>query len=89
MHQNHEPGEKMFVDFAGDTIPVIIITTGETRMAQIFIAVLGYSNYSYAEAMWKQDTQVTTNAVVNSLEYFQGSPKTIVPDNMKTAVSKP
>ena len=89
MHQNHEPSEKMFIDFAGDTIPIICVYTGEITLAQIFVAVLGYSSCTYAEAMYKQDSQATVNAAVNSLEYFEGSPNVVVPDNMKTAVSKP
>lgn len=88
MHQHHEPGEKMFVDFAGDTVPIYCSDTGEVIEALIFVATLGYSNYTYVEAMYRQDLRSVINAVVNSLKYFKGSPKVIVPDNMKTAVTK-
>ncbi len=88
MHQHHEPGEKMFIDFAGDTVRVYGSNTGEVIEAQIFVAVLGYSNYTYVEAMYKQDSRSVINAVVNSLKYFKGSPRVIVPDNMKTAITK-
>jgi transposase len=53
LRQEHRAGEKMFVDYAGATIPAENPTTGEVRQAQIFVAVLGASSYSYAEATWK------------------------------------
>jgi transposase len=54
MRQTHRAGEKLFVDYAGQTMPVIDRLTGEVRQAQIFVAVLGASNYTYAEATWTQ-----------------------------------
>lgn len=54
MRQTHTPGEKLFVDYAGQTIPIIDGATGEIRQAQLFVAVLGASNYTYAEATWTQ-----------------------------------
>jgi transposase len=54
MRQTHRAGEKLFVDYAGQTVEVIDRTSGEVRMAQIFVAVLGASNYTYAEATWSQ-----------------------------------
>jgi transposase len=50
LRQEHRPGEKLFVDWAGDTIPVYDPATGEARPAQLFVAVMGASNYTYAEA---------------------------------------
>ena len=55
MRQTHVGGDKLFVDYAGDTVPVIVDRlTGEIRQAQIFVAVMGASNFSYAEATWTQ-----------------------------------
>ncbi len=55
MRQSHPGGDKLFVDYAGDTVPVIVDRlSGETRAAQIFVAVLGASNFTYAEASWTQ-----------------------------------
>jgi len=55
MRQAHAGGEKLFVDYAGDTVPVIVDRlTGKTQPAQIFVAVLGASNFTYAEASWTQ-----------------------------------
>ncbi|MGC8462026.1 MAG: IS21 family transposase, partial [Candidatus Dormibacteria bacterium] len=62
---------------------------GEIRKAQVLVATLGYSNYTYVEAMWQMDSAATLNAVCNALEYFGGVPEVIVPDNMKTAVTRP
>ena len=50
MRQDHRAGEKLFVDYAGQTVPVVDRLTGEVREAQIFVAVLGVTNYTYAEA---------------------------------------
>jgi transposase len=61
MRQSHKAGEKLFVDYAGQTVPIIDPETGEIQQAQVFVAVLGASNYTYAEAQWqptlsRQDT---------------------------------
>ena len=50
MRQTHRAGEKLFIDYAGPTVPVVCAATGEIRTAQIFVAVLGASNYTFAEA---------------------------------------
>ena len=54
MRQHHRAGEKIFIDHCGPTVPVIDRRTGEIRQAQIFVAVLGASNYTFAEATWTQ-----------------------------------
>ena len=55
MRQSHTGGDKLFVDYAGDTVPVIVDRlTGQVRPAQIFVAVMGASNFTYAEASWTQ-----------------------------------
>lgn len=89
LRQEHRAGEKLFVDYAGDTVPVIDSKTGEITEASIFIAVLGASNYTYAEASWNQDLGSWIRSHVRALEFMGGSPAILVPDNCKTAVLRP
>lgn len=87
--QHHKAGEKVFIDFAGPTVPIIDSAENETLQAQIFVAVLGASNYTYVEACKSQDVPSVIQAVCHTLEYFGGVPEVIVPDNLKAAVIKP
>lgn len=86
MRQNHRAGEKLFIDYAGQTVPVTDPATGEVRQAQIFVAVLGASNYSYAEAMWTQELGPWIGAHCRALEFLGGVPAILVPDNLKAGV---
>lgn len=86
LRQEHVPGEKAFVDYAGQTVPVVDRETGEIREAQIFVGVLGASNYTYSEASWTQDLQSWIGAHVRMFEYFGGAPRVLVPDNLKSGV---
>src|ERR1700737_3300523 len=80
---------KLFVDYAGDTVPVIIARlTGKTRPAQIFVAVLGASNFTYAEASWTQALGDWIGAHTRAFEAIGGVPNLLVPDNTKVAVIK-
>lgn len=88
MRQEHRAGEKMFVDYAGPTVPVVDQETGEVREAQIFVAVLGASSYAYVEAQWSQDLASFIGGHVRALEFFGGVPALIVPDNLKSAVRR-
>ena len=88
LRQQHEPGDKLFVDYAGQTVPVTDRYSGEIRDAQIFVAVLGCSNYSYAEAAFSQQLPDWLGAHVRALEYIDGVPRAIVPDNLKSAVKR-
>lgn len=89
MRQAHAGGDKLFVDYAGDTAPVVIDRlTGEIRDAQIFVAVLGASSFTYAEATWTQGLADWIGAHVRALEAIGGVPRSIVPDNTRTAVVK-
>ena len=88
MRQNHKAGEKLFIDYAGPTVPVVDPQTGEIRPAQIFVAVLGASNYTYCEATWTQSLPDFLGAHVRALEFFGGAPRLFVPDNLKAAVTK-
>lgn len=89
MRQLHRAGEKLFVDYAGQTMPITDSTTGTIKEAQIFIAVLGASNYIYAEASYTQSLPDWIMAHVRAFEYIGGVPEIVVPDNLKSAVSKP
>lgn len=72
--QNHAPGEKLFVDYAGHTVPVIDRYSGEIHPAQIFVAVLGCSNYTYACATRTQSLRDWLDAHVQALEFIGGTP---------------
>jgi len=87
MRQTHRAGEKLFVDYAGQTVEVIDRHTGEVRSAQIFVAVLGASSYTYAEATWTQ-TLPDWIAHVRAFQFFGGVTEVVVPDNLKSGVSK-
>ena len=88
MRQDHRAGEKLFVDYCGPTIPIVNPDTGEFKNAQIFVAVLGASNYTFACASWSQKQQDWINAHVTAFTFFGGVPEIIVPDNLKSAVRK-
>lgn len=88
LRQTHKAGEKLFVDYAGQTIPVVERETGEIRQAQIFVAVLGASNYTFAHAAFDQGLPNWIISHIRALEYFGGVPEVIVPDNLKSGVAK-
>ncbi len=89
MRQTHAAGERLFVDYAGDGVPVVIDRlTGEIRKAQIFVAVLGASSFTFAHASWTQALPDWIDAHVRALEAIGGVPHLLVPDNTKTAVIK-
>lgn len=87
MRQTHKAGEKLFVDYAGQTVPIVSHVTGEMRTAQIFVAVLGASNYTFCEATWSQKLPDWINSHVRAFEYLQGVPEIVVPDNLKSGVT--
>ncbi len=87
MRQHHRAGEKLFVDYAGQTVPVTDPTTGLAREAQIFVAVLGASNYTYAEATWTQQLPDWIASHQRAFRFFGGTPEILVPDNLKSAVT--
>jgi transposase len=86
MRQEHRAGDKLFVDYAGQTVPVINRDTGEVKETQIFVAVLGASNYTFAEATWTQSLSDWINSHVRAFDFFGGVPEVVVPDNLKSAV---
>jgi hypothetical protein len=89
MRQTHGAGEKLFVDYAGDTVTVVVDRLNDkTRQAHLFVAVLGASSLSYAEARWTETLPDWLGCHVNALEAFGGAPALFVPDNAKVAVIK-
>lgn len=89
MRQIHRAGEKLFVDWAGDTIPYRDRDSGATHRASLFVAVLGASSYTYAEVTGDQKLGNWIGAHMRAFEFFQGCPDLVVPDNTKTAVTSP
>lgn len=89
MRQVHVAGEKLFVDYSGQKLPITDAATGEIRDAEIFVAVLGASNYTFAEATWTQGLGDWTKSHVHAFEYFGGVSSILVPDNLKSGVDKP
>lgn len=88
MHIEHKVGDKVYVDFAGATLPYVDEETGEIKRAQVFVAILGWSQYAYVEAMQNQTIEEFIAACENAFHYFKGVPLAIVPDNLKSAVFK-
>jgi transposase len=90
MVQEREPGKEMFVDWMGDTLDCVADSaSGELLTAHFFVAVLGDSNYPYVEAFSDEGQKCWLAAHVHALEWMGGVPRVIVPDNCKTAVTKP
>ena len=89
MRQVHRAGEKLFVDFCGQTVPVVEAGTGEVHEAQVFVAVWGASNYTYAEATWSQSLPDWIGAHVRAFEFSGGVTEIVVPDNTRTGVKTP
>jgi transposase len=89
MRQRHRAGETLFVDYAGQTMPVVDPRTGEVHEASIFIAVLGASNYIFAEATWSQSLPDWIGSHVRAFEALGGVPQVLVSDNLKAAVNRP
>ena len=89
LRHTHRAGEKLFVDYAGQTIPVTDPVTGEIRDAYLFVAALGASSYTFAWASLSQSLPSWIEANVRALQFFGGVPEIIVPDNLKTGVKKP
>ena len=89
MRQTHRAGETMFVDYAGQTVPVVNRDTGELREAQIFVAVLGASSYTFARASWTQSLPDWIDAHCRAFTFFGGVTDTLVPDNLKAGVTHP
>jgi transposase len=89
MRQEHRAGEKTFGDYAGQAVRVTDPKSGEVRQAQVFVAVLWASNYTYAEATWMQNLWDWIHVHIRAFEFFDGTSLLVVPDNLKSGVNKP
>jgi|GEM_PF-1808338 len=90
MRQVHRAGEKLFIDYCGPTVSVSVVNqaTGEVRNAQVFVAVLGASSYTFAEATWRQSLPDWIASHQRAFQFFGGVPELVVPDNLKSAVTR-
>jgi transposase len=89
MRQHHVAGDKVFVDYSGKKIGIVAAATGEIRQAEIFVAVLGASSYTYAEATWTQTLPDWIGSHVRMFSFLGGCPKLVIPDNLRSGVNKP
>jgi len=89
MRQCHIAGEKLFVDYCGQTVPITDPETGIVKQCQVFVAVMGASSYTYAEATLSQSLPDWLGSHVRTFIFLGGLPAIIVPDNLRSAVSKP
>jgi transposase len=88
LRHEHKAGEKLFVEYAGDTIPLPDPKGGPVREASIFVAVLGASNYTYAEATESQALENGIGAHIRTFEFLGGCPRLVIPDNTRTGVTR-
>lgn len=87
MKMIHKAGEKLFVDYAGTTVPIVNRKTGEVQAAQIFVCCFGASQLTYIEATWSQESRNFISSSIHAFEFFGGVPELLVPDNLKSAVN--
>ena len=85
-HVEHYAADQMYIDFAGDRLTVVDEMTGEVKKAEVFVAILPFSHYTYCEAVWSQRKEDLIKACQNAFHYFEGVVAAIVPDNLKAAV---
>lgn len=88
MRQLHRAGEKLFIDYCGPTVPIVDPTTGELRQAQVFVAVLGASSYTYAEATWSQTLPDWIASHQRAFQFIGGTVELLVPDNLLSGVTQ-
>ncbi|MFQ5453337.1 MAG: IS21 family transposase [Desulfobacterales bacterium] len=88
MKMHHKGGDKLFVDYSGDSLDYIDLHTGETKATQLFVCSWGASSYSYVEATESQKKHDFTSSHIRAFEYFDAVPHSLVPDNLKSAVTK-
>ncbi|NJO53571.1 MAG: IS21 family transposase [Bacteroidales bacterium] len=88
MRQDHVAGDKVFVDYSGKKLPIVDPVTGEVREAELFVAVLGASGFTFAEATWTQSLPDWIGSHVRMFRAYGGVPRLVVPDNLKSAVNK-
>ena len=87
-HVEHRAGDQMYIDFAGDRLEIVDESTAEVRKVEVFVAILPCSHYTYCEAVWSQKKEDLIKACENAFHFYGGSPCAIVPDNLKSAVTR-
>lgn len=87
-HVEHRAGDRMYIDFAGDRLQIVDQTTAEVRKVEVFVAILPCSHYTYCEAVWSQKKEDLIKACENAIRFYGGAPCAIVPDNLKSAVTR-
>jgi len=87
-HVEHHAGDQMYVDYAGDKLEIVDAMSGEVKSVEVFVAILPCSHYTYCEASWSQRKADFIVSCENALRFFGGAPLAIVPDNLKSAVTK-
>lgn len=88
MHFTHKAGDKLFIDYTGKKLGIVDPGTGEIRELEVFVCVLGSSQYTYVEASESQTKEDFIRSVENALWFYGGVPRALVPDNLKSAVTK-
>jgi transposase len=88
MRQSHVAGERLFVDYAGTTLEVIDASTGEVMTAQLFVAALGASSYTYAEATWTQGLSDWIDSHTRTFAFIGGATAMVVSDNLRSGITK-
>ncbi|MGR5165483.1 IS21 family transposase [Vibrio owensii] len=88
MRQVHKAGERLFIDYCGPTMDVVDPDSGEVRTAQIFVATMGASSYTYAEATWSQGLEDWVMSHVRCFDFLEGTPEIVVPDNLKSSTTR-
>ncbi|MFM8453689.1 MAG: IS21 family transposase [Gammaproteobacteria bacterium] len=88
MKMQHKAGDKLFVDYAGDKLSIVDKGTGEVQPVEVFVAILGASQLTYIEASFTQQKEDFVASCENAIHYYGGVPMAIVPDNLKSAVTK-
>ncbi|MWD30549.1 IS21 family transposase, partial [Aquicoccus sp. SCR17] len=88
MHMEHKAGDKLFIDFTGKKLHIVDRETGELKELEVFVCILGSSQYTYVEACASQKLEDFIRCTENALWFYGGVPKALVPDNLKSAVTK-
>lgn len=88
MHFDHDPGDQMYIDYAGKKLQIVDPSTGELTDVEVYVAVLGYSQLTYLQAVASQKKEDFISATEKALHYFGGVPRVLIPDNLKSAVQK-
>lgn len=88
MHMEHKAGDKLFIDFAGDKLQIIDADTGEVHDVEVFVAILGCSQLTYVEAVQSQKKEDLIKVCENAFHYIGGTTSALVPDNLKSAVTR-